>query len=316
MGERALKTPQQAGREAPSEDEPDRTRQMAAMQQRRDERSQEPPLDLEVESQKDPVAAQKLADIKSEKAPRVAEKIPEFLAGATKKLNDAYRGRPLDALRQEVTENGTKYLGLGQKLPMEELVGHRGISRLLDLPGLWKYKYLKPEVRETYPDSKKFVDAAKRGHFNPSADLDNSRELAGKAQETWWFPTDGADAGADLGKLREALYIQDDANYAEGAVRLDLPPAECETLGIEVFKPTAFDGVMQGWGTDPWWRPSEHPNWGLTKNQTKEAVMLAQKLGTFRHRTLVLDGAPANGGAKANGGANANSGAKANGGAK
>jgi hypothetical protein len=288
---------QQPAQAAPQADQPAQLdpRQMATMQAAHDRKSEagaeEPQLDLETEAQKDPVAAQKIVDVKSEKAPRAVEKVPEFMAGSTKRLNTTHREQPLEAMRKEVTENGTKYLGLGALMPMEEIVGHQGISRLLDLPGLYRYKYLTTEMLGAHPDEKSFVKAAKRGNFNPDKDLDDTKTLSGKAQETWWFPTDGGELGADLKKLREALYIQDDPSYAGGVVRLDIPPGEYDKLGIEVFKPTAFDGVMQGWGNDPWWQPGDHPNWGLTKNNTKEAVMLAQKIGTFKHRQLILDGA-------------------------
>ena len=46
---------------------------MVAAQERRDGAAEQPQLDLETEAQTDPVAAQKVIDIKNEKAPRAAE---------------------------------------------------------------------------------------------------------------------------------------------------------------------------------------------------------------------------------------------------
>ncbi len=113
------------------------------------------------------------------------------------------------------------------------------------------------------------------------------KELRGKVAETWWFPSNGANA-VNLEKLRHELYIHDDPNYAKGAVRLDMPPSELKAQKIEMFKPTAFDGLHQGGGNDAWWRSSNDPNWGLTKNNTKEAVMPSQLVGRFKHRTLKM----------------------------
>ena len=59
-------------------------------------------------------------------------------------------------------------------------------------------------------------------------------------------------------------------------------------LGLKVHKPTAFDGLQQGWGTDPWWVASGDRYWGLTKHGTKEVVMGAARLSCFANRRLVL----------------------------
>jgi hypothetical protein len=137
-----------------------------------------------------------------------------------------------------------------------------------------------------------FIERARENKFEPSRDMNNEAVLKGKADETWWFPSSAANA-ANLEKLREQLYIHQDVNYTHGAVRLDMPPAELKAAGIEMFKPTSFDGMMQGWEGDAWWKHSQDPHWGLTKNNTYEAVMKAMTLKHFKQRTLVMPTAPA-----------------------
>jgi hypothetical protein len=268
----------------PHNESPDRLRQLA-MQRRAKERRASSELARACEA--DPVAKQKLEDVTNETAPQAKAKVPAFIEGASDKLQTTYEGRPLEAMRAELLEKGSEYLCLGAPVPPDELVGAGGVARLLDLPSLYRNHYLKPEVADKFVNQKDFVESAAEGEFNPDSDLDNQAKLRGRAEESWWYPLNEGGA-VDLEKLRRQLYIQDDPSYAAGAVRLTATPQDCADKGLELCKPTAFDGLMQGWNQDPWWRPSDDPHWGLTKNNAREAVMKMMELGTFTHRELIL----------------------------
>ena len=124
-------------------------------------------------------------------------------------------------------------------------------------------------------------------HFVANILLREEAALRGKSEETWWFPSSAASA-ANLEKLRHELYIHQDPAYDQGAVRLDMDPGALKAARIELFKPTSFDGMMQGWEGDAWWKHSEDPHWGLTKNNTYEAVMKMMSLEHFKKRTLIM----------------------------
>ena len=198
--------------------------------------------------------------------------------------------RPLDAMRSVVKGGG--YFFLGPQIPDAEVVKGGGVSRVLDLPGLYRYGYVKPSVKSKFPDEDAFVAGAAKGKFDPNSDMDERKSMrgAGGINETWWFPSGEANA-VDLNALLDALYIKDNPNYSKGAVRFDLDPASLASLNIKLYTPTAFDGMMQGWGTDPWWVTKPGP-WGITKNNTHEAVMQSQQFRFFKQRSLLLPTAP------------------------
>ncbi len=235
---------------------------------------------------KDPMAAHKLQDIMNEKAPRAVEKRTAFVDNVTKKL-DADPTKPLQAMRDEGGKQ--EYLCLGEPLKKGALAKAEGVSRVLDLPSLFKNDYLAPGYLSAFApkDQNSFIEQVQQHKFDPMKHLNNGKDLRGKVGETWWFPSNGA-SKVDLNKLRHELYIQDEPAYTHGAVRLNMPHEELEAQKIELFKPTAFDGLHQGWGDDPWWRASADPDWGLTKNSTKEAVMPSTKIERFKHRTLMM----------------------------
>lgn len=236
------------------------------------------------------IAKQKWHDIAAEKQPRAVALRPQFIVGATARLHAGKS--PLDAMRDEVTENGQKYLCLGSPVPEPIITGSSGVSRVVDLPSIFKFSYASTAFLTKYqPESpEQFVDLVRKGSFDPTRDMKDEAVLKGKAEETWWFPSSAANA-ANIEKLREQLYIHQEVSYTHGAVRLDMPPGELKRLGIELHKPTAFDGIMQGWEGDAWWKHSEDPHWGLTKNNTYEAVMRAMTLAHFKKRTLMMPGA-------------------------
>jgi hypothetical protein len=245
-------------------------------------------VDLATACNKDPVAKQKYIDVTGEAQPRAAAMRTQFLDGATKRLQKM-PDKPLQAMRDEVTQTGTKYLLLGNKVPENEILKRGGVSRVLDLPSLFNHGYLSPAFLSQWKvrDPDGVVQAAIQKHFDPNRDLDESAVLRGKTEETWWFPSSEANA-VKLEPLINQLYVHDQPDYHKGVVRLDMSSGELTANGLELFKPTAFDGMAQGWGTNPWWQKSADPHWGLTKNNTREAVMKATKIGAFKKRSLVL----------------------------
>ncbi len=245
---------------------------------------------LQTESQSDPVAKQKLIDVQGESAPAAAGKKTAFLKAAEDALNVAPSVTPLQAMRSVVQGGG--YFFLGPEIPETSVIRGGGVSRLLDLPGLHRYSYIKPSVKTRFADEDAFVAAAAQNKFDPKTDIDERKSMRGTRgiPETWWFPSNEANA-VDLDSLREALYIQDNPDYAKGAVRFDIDPTELKTLDMKLYKPTAFDGIMQGWGDNPWWVTKPGP-WGITKNNTHEAVMQSQQFRFYKNRSLMMPTAP------------------------
>lgn len=241
---------------------------------------------LQTECQSDPVAKQKYADVLAESAPGAAAKKAAFLKAAEEALNASPTTKPIDAMRSVVRGGG--YFFLGPQIPDAEVIKGGGVSRVLDLPGLYKYGYVKPTVQSKFPNEDAFVDGAAKGKFDPNSDIDERKSMrgAGGVNETWWFPSGEANA-VDLTALLDALYIKDNPNYSKGAVRFDLDPASLAALDIKLYKPTAFDGMMQGWGNDPWWVTKPGP-WGITKNNTHEAVMQSQQFRFYKQRSLIM----------------------------
>ena len=232
-------------------------------------------------------AKQKYQDVMHEMQPRAVAVRPQFIEGATKKMHDG--APPLQAMRNEVTSNGQKYLCLGAVIPEQALVGSNGISRVLDLPSVYGFKFVKPEFSQKNAvfSEEDFLERVREGKFDPSRDLEEETPLRGRAEQTWWFAS-SAGTSVDLDKLRKQLFIEEYPSYAKGVVRLDMPAAEIKAAGVEVFKPTSFDGMTQGTDADAMWKHSAHEHWGLTKNGTPEAVMKMMTLKHFKHRSMIL----------------------------
>ena len=250
-----------------------------------------PTLDLKTEARKDPVAAQKVIDVESD--PACAALRAPFFAGAQRRLDRdssaaSNGGRAaLNAMRGEIAANERTYLLKGPELPAAQLLGANGITRILDLPSLYDYNYLKPTVKAMHRNADAFVSAAQARRFNPDNDLDNRRTLRGKVNETWWAEV-GTTAGMNLAQLIDAFHLDGDPSYPRGAVRLTVQPSDATHFNLDIHKPTAFDGMQQGWGTDPWWVSSSDPHWGLTKKGAKEVVMAGARLACFGKRELVV----------------------------
>lgn len=236
------------------------------------------------------IASHKWQDLVHEAQPRAVAMRPQFIAGATERMHKGEK--PLDAMRNEVAASGQKYLCLGAPVPETALVGSAGISRVVDLPSAFSFNYVKESFKADHRirNLDEFLGKVRDGSFHPERDMEDSAVLRGRAEQTWWFATNAATA-IDLDKLRKQLFIEEYPSYAKGAVRLDMPAAELKTAGIQVHKPTAFDGMMQGTDVDAMWAHSKHEHWGLTKHGTPEAVMKMMVLGKFKHRSLVMPGA-------------------------
>jgi hypothetical protein len=250
-------------------------------------------LNIKTEARKNPVAKKKVTDVENETAPKCASLKAPFFAAAERRLNAdpsaASDGgaAALKAMRDEVAAKEDTYLLQGPELPTSELINSNGVTRILDLPSLYDYNYLKPSIKALYPDTDAFVKAAQRGRFDPDEHLDNRRSLRGKVRETWWGET-GKTAGMNLEQMIKAFHLVGDEDYEKGAVELRVTANDVDEFDLKLHKPTAFDGLQQGWGTDPWWVASNDPNWGLTKHNTKEVVMGAARLRCFSNRRLVL----------------------------
>jgi hypothetical protein len=246
------------------------------------------------------IAKQKYQDVMHETQSRAVSVRPQFISGATERLQKG--APPLKAMRDEVADSGQKYLCLGIAIPEQAIAGANGVSRLVDLLSAHRFGYVSKAFLESHDiqTANQFVDRARDGRFVPERDMDDSAILRGRSEQTWWFASSAANA-VDLDLLRKQLSIEEYPDYTKGVVRLDLPPTEIKTAGIEVFKPTSFDGMMQGTDADAMWKHSQHAHWGLTKNNTPEAVMKMMTLKHFKHRSLIMPTGPA--AAAAHGGA-------------
>ncbi|HMG21792.1 MAG TPA: hypothetical protein VK607_10760, partial [Kofleriaceae bacterium] len=227
----------------------------------------------------------KFANVMGESQAGAVAVRPSFLAGANLRLKDAPE-KPLDAMRNEVSGSGDKYILKGDPIPIAEIIGQNGISRVLDLPSVFNY-YLdagyKARLKLTSADD--FLKACGEGKFNPATDLNNAAEIRGKVAESWWFAKARA-GGVTLGQIKKDLTVMD-TTYDKGMLRLNITAAELSAANITLHKPTAFDGMMQGWGDDPMWTAASG-TWGLTRDGMQEGVIKASTLGVFKDRHLIL----------------------------
>jgi hypothetical protein len=219
----------------------------------------------------------------AESQPKAAAMRGSFLKEAEAKLK-TMPNQPLEAMRAVI--RGGKYFFLGTEIPQKAITKAGGISRVVDLPSIFKF-YLDPSYKAKFKTPEEFSAAADRGKFDPVKDIDDRKLMKGiqGVKETWWFPSNEANA-VDLDGLREQLYIQDNPAYAQGAVRCDLAPEVIQEIGIHIYKPSAFDGLMQGWGTNPWWI-TKPGTWGITKNDTHEAVQKSLQWRFYKDRHLI-----------------------------
>src|SRR4029077_10988488 len=103
---------------------------------------------------------------------------PAFLAGANLRLGKDPNGDPLKAMRDEVTQSGTRYILLGNPIPHDEIVEQGGISRVIELPEVYE-KWLEPGYKARFASESAFLDACAAGEFDPNTQLNNSAELRG-----------------------------------------------------------------------------------------------------------------------------------------
>ena len=232
------------------------------------------------------MAKTKFGQVMAEAQPGAAGVRPSFLAGANVRLKDA-PAKPLDAMRNEVSGSGDKYILKGDPVPIAEVIGQSGISRVLDLPSVFNY-YLDAgyKSRLKLASADDFLAACAAGKFNPATDLNNAAEIRGKVAESWWFAKAQA-GGVTLGQIKKDLTVMD-TTYDKGMLRLNISASELTAANIVLHKPTAFDGLMQGWGDDPMWTAAPDSKWGLTRDGMQEGVIKASQLGVFKERVLIL----------------------------
>lgn len=232
------------------------------------------------------VAKVKYSDVMAERQPGAVAVRPAFITGATARLKPDPK-KPLEAMRNEVSGSGDKYILKGDLIPIEEIIGQQGISRVLDLPSVFNY-YLDAgyKSRLKLASADDFLRACADGKFNPKTDLNNAAEIRGKVAESWWFAKARA-GGVTLGQIKKDLTVMD-TTYDKGMLRLNITAAELAAAHIQLHKPTAFDGMMQGWGDDPMWKAAPGSTWGLTRDGMQEGVIKASQLGMFKDRHLIL----------------------------
>ena len=246
-------------------------------------------VNLATACKSDPVANHKYNDVMSEAQPRAAAMKAKFVADATKAL-ESMPNQPLQAMRSVVRGGG--YFFLGNEIPPKAIADANGVSRVVDLPSIYNY-YLDPSYKQRFQSVDMFCGAAAKGQFDPVKHIDDRKSMLGSGgvKETWWFPSSEANA-VDLDGLREQLYIKDNPSYEKGAVRCDMVPEAVQQIGMKMYKPTAFDGMMQGWGNDPWW-VTKPGTWGVTKNDTHEAVTKSKQWRFYKSRNLIKPAMPA-----------------------
>jgi hypothetical protein len=240
----------------------------------------------------DPIASQKVQDVLTETQPKAAALKDEFFAGVAKRLEAKPDLPGLNALRDEVSV-GDKYILKGEKIPQAEILKVNGVGRMLDLKSVFD-RYLAPDYKKKIggdgPDGyASFLRDVKAGGFDPMRHMDESAKLRGRALETWWFANSEVKSVNIEGVIKE-LTLEAYPQYQDGAVRLDLTPADVEAFG-GIHKPTAFDGIMQGENGDPMWARAPGV-WGETRDgHVKEAVVKLMELSTVKNRTLVMPSA-------------------------
>lgn len=200
-------------------------------------------------------------------------------------------GNPLDAIHSAINANASKYLCRGIDITEEAVKSEKGVNRFMDLPSVHGH-YLAPPVKAAFPVLTDFLGAAKKGQFDPYRHMNETAVLRGKAPLSWWTAGPPLAGGIEMGKVMKDLHVDDEA-YAEGAVRLEIPPDEFVRLqkanGLHIFKPTAFDGAFQiGKGGDALFNAKSGDSvWGVTHGGAKEAVMKPMPIKVFKVRRLI-----------------------------
>ena len=210
-------------------------------------------------------------------------------------------GDPLDAIQQALKSDPKKFLCRGRDITLEAVKKEGGINRVLDLPSVFKY-YLKDDVKDAkfHSQEPQFLDGASHGKFDPNRDLNEEAELSGWAPLTWWSAGPPLPGGADMGKIMKSIHV-DNAGYGKGGVRLDVTPDDfaksMKDHGLQIFKPTAFDGAFQvsAGGDAALFNQDKDGSqtWGITHGGAKEAVMKPTKIKVFKRRTLLVPQQPA-----------------------
>ena len=149
-------------------------------------------------------------------------------------------GKVINAMQDEVSKSGKKYILQGPEIPEAEIKKQKGLSRVLDLPSILEH-YLPGALATKFGgDENYFAAAVNAGVFDPIPHL--TGKVRGQLAQGWWFARKQAPS-LDLNELIEQLAVGDDSpQYKLGAVRLDFTAGKA-FKGLKPRKPTAFDGM-------------------------------------------------------------------------
>jgi hypothetical protein len=209
------------------------------------------------------------------------------------------------AMKSVVAANHGRYLLQGEIISTEAIAGAAGLGRAINIYAVFKYNYVgrdeyKDEMKQA-PNSlarenpeKAWAFQSKRDDtFEPDDHM--MGETKGQVPAGWWFA--GADGtGVKINELREALTLND-PSFDAGCVKLTYSASDFDSAGYELFKPTAFDGMHQGWEDDTMWASTgDSVTWGLTKsiNQVREGVTKPVSVTAATSRVLAWGDTDAN----------------------
>lgn len=216
-----------------------------------------------------PVALQKYKDVSSERA--LAGLLPGFLDAT---LTKVHAGTACwQAMKDVVSADSRTYLGQGPALPVAELAAKGGVVRYDNFDSVCTH-YRNTTV---YPTKEACMQAAAEQDFDSARGLDVGKAYRGKTAESWWAANDDIKA-TTIAELKRQLHVTD-AFYDQGAVKFLITAdgyRKMVAAGNTLHKPTAYDGLFQASGDDPFWvRNDASPFWGKTKGvpATHEVVL-------------------------------------------
>mgnify|MGYP002036830546 CR=1 FL=1 len=210
------------------------------------------------------------------------------------------QGRLVDSMRSVVAAGPTTYLLRGDPISADTIFGAGGVGRCIAMPTVFgfhiaeakKRAYLEEvaasdnENAKANPGLAWTYDVLNGLPFDENSDL--MGETQGRVPTGWWFALQGAES-VDIDTLREALTLSD-TSFDAGFIKLSFSGSSFVDSGFQLFKPTAFDGMHQGWDGDPMWATTgPQSGWGLTKSAqpVREGVTRPVSVALAESRTFI-----------------------------
>jgi len=205
------------------------------------------------------LALTKLAEVRADGA--CSSLFGQWETGAMRRHIDGGK-TVIQAMRDEVTDSGMKYLQQGAPIPSSAIDREKGLSRVVDLPAIFGY-YQPATVQQRFMNNEDaFCAATNNSWFDPIPTV--TGQLRGRMAQAWWFARDTAPSHT-VAELSDELAIGTDSpQYAKGMIRFDIPAPQA--MGMEFRKPTPYDGMPFGE-----FRASNGV-WGVTAGGALEAV--------------------------------------------